>query len=330
MCLIAIQFYGSCGHNSRGHPDRCIDLVDTYCPTRLGTLCPTRTETEEHHAGAKCERCSGSHPKGHWTLGQYYKYCEQSRICDHEYGHLVTDLERLDHEPDVVLVTPTDVLCPDCQTSRFDSRPSDMTFDARTSFDTRFDPVSTKSAMPPDFEGLPRISVCDFEEERHVKKVSIVPNATVRPSEKTVFSRTVAGTYDPRASRAPIGTTRTPTTMRYKPGSEKPAPLYPNSPSSSWLRDHTPKPIPTQPSKRTTPATQPERRTSCSRDAENETYTRAPSADAESMDLSSLLGKLSMAPLPSTSRGLEPGALRARSSVDRTRSRGHRYREDRG
>lgn len=334
MCIIAIQFYESCGHNSRDHPDRCIDLVDSYCTMRLGTSCPAHTETEEHHEGAECEKCSGSHipPINDWTLGQYYKYCEQSSICDHEYGHLVTDLERLDNEPDIVLVTPTYILCPDCQASSLHSRPRNPLFDTSTKTNTSSGPISTKSSMPADFEGLPRISIHDFEEDRDIKKVSIVPNPTVRPSEQTVFSRAVTGTYNPSASRVPADVRRTATTMRYRIGSQMPAPLYPVCSSPSRLVDTTLMPAAnnTTTSMRTTirgtTSTRPEVSTSLAPDSASYTHTRAPPAEVESMDLTSMFSNLSTAPLPTTSHtpmpseSPHPRALRAQTSLPSDKS----------
>jgi hypothetical protein len=100
---------------------------------------------------------------------------------------MVTNLQRLSFEPDIVLVTPQPgVLCPDCRQAGYDNRPGGSNPAPRTA-----------SAMPVEFENLPR---AEMSQVQRVSQVPVTMLRSVSPSEAET-SRIASGAYNPGASR---------------------------------------------------------------------------------------------------------------------------------
>ncbi len=94
---------------------------------------------------------------------------------------MMTNLQRLSFEPDIVLVTPQlGVLCPECREVGYDNRPGGSNPAPRTA-----------SVMPLEFENLPRA------EMSQVQRVSQVPVTMLRsvPPSKAGTSHVAAGAY---------------------------------------------------------------------------------------------------------------------------------------
>jgi hypothetical protein len=100
---------------------------------------------------------------------------------------MVTNLQRLSFEPDIVLVTPQPgVLCPDCKRAGYDNRPGGSNPAPRTA-----------SVMPVGFEKLPRAAMSQVQ---RVSQVPVTMLRSVSPSEART-SRIDSGAYNPGASR---------------------------------------------------------------------------------------------------------------------------------
>ena len=119
-------------------------------------------------------------------LSSLSQHCNQSRVCDHEYDHMVTDVERNPDHEDVVLVSPQYGLCPECTRAGYDQRPGGDN-----------PPPKTPSRMPMDFEDLPREDYSKFE------SASKIPSSSLRPMSKVSQSHLPSNVYNPRASRVP-------------------------------------------------------------------------------------------------------------------------------
>jgi hypothetical protein len=102
---------------------------------------------------------------------------------------MVTNLQRLSFEPDIVLVTPQPgVLCPECRRAGYDNRPGGSNPAPRTA-----------SVMPVEFENLPR---AEMSQVQRVSQVPVTMLRSVSPSEAGT-SRVASGAYNPGASRVP-------------------------------------------------------------------------------------------------------------------------------
>lgn len=102
---------------------------------------------------------------------------------------MVTNLQRLSFEPDIVLVTPQPgVLCPDCRQAGYDNRPGGSNPASRT-----------VSVMPLEFENLPR---AEMSQVQRVSQVPVMMLGSVSPS-KAATSRIPSSAYNPGASRVP-------------------------------------------------------------------------------------------------------------------------------
>ena len=114
------------------------------------------------------------------------QHCNQSRVCDHEYDHMVTDVERYPDYEDIVLVSPQYGLCPECTRAGYDQRPGGNN-----------PPPKTPSRMPMEFEDLPREDYSKFE------SVSKIPSSSLRPLSKVSQSHMPSNVYNPGPSRVP-------------------------------------------------------------------------------------------------------------------------------
>jgi hypothetical protein len=102
---------------------------------------------------------------------------------------MVTNLQRLSFEPDIVLVTPQPgVLCPDCKQAGYDNRLGGSNPAPRTA-----------SVMPVEFENLPR---AEMSQVQRVSQVPVTMLRSVSPSEAGT-SRIASGAYNFGASRVP-------------------------------------------------------------------------------------------------------------------------------
>jgi hypothetical protein len=124
--------------------------------------------------------------------------CSFSRICDHEYDHFVSEIDREGHE-DIVLVTPMLDTCPDCTKSMEKSGhklPADMKESQVEEYRreaSRLPTFRMPSKMPADFEDLERKNTAD------VKSVSQLPRTSFLPP-----SAAPRDTYNPSALRVPV------------------------------------------------------------------------------------------------------------------------------
>jgi hypothetical protein len=123
--------------------------------------------------------------------------CSFSRICDHEYDHFVSEIDREGHE-DIVLVTPMLDTCPDCTKSMEKSGhklPADMKESQVEEYRreaSRLPTFRMPSKMPADFKDLGRKNTAD------VKSVSQLPRTSFLPP-----GAAPRDTYNPSALRVP-------------------------------------------------------------------------------------------------------------------------------
>jgi hypothetical protein len=123
--------------------------------------------------------------------------CSFSRICDHEYDHFVSEIDREGHE-DIVLVTPMLDTCPDCTKSMEKSGhklPADMKesqVEAYRREASRLPTFRMQSKMPADFEDLERKNTADVKSVSHLPRTSFLPPSAA-PRD----------TYNPSALRVP-------------------------------------------------------------------------------------------------------------------------------
>ena len=137
------------------------------------------------------------------------QYCFQSEICDHEFEHFITEIERDPFEPEVVLITPIPYnICPDCKANGYDAGPGSAN-----------PPPKTALVIPRGFEGIIRKST-----------ITMLPAASMRLG----VSRVPSNMYNPGASRVPQP--KVPTVKpehRIRAPSASKAPMSSRAPSST-------------------------------------------------------------------------------------------------
>ncbi|KAN0121688.1 hypothetical protein V8E51_000014 [Hyaloscypha variabilis] len=175
------------GFEVQDHNTNNSAIVAAFCEVEkcpewddINKTCP-KLRTQDHHQNGKCPKCNPRELL-------WYKHCNQSKVCDHEYDHMITDVERHPGHDDVVLVSPQYGLCPECTRKGYDQRPGGTN-----------PPPKTPSRMPMDFEDLPREDYSKFE------SVSKIPSSSLRPvsASRVSQSRLPSNVYNPRASRVP-------------------------------------------------------------------------------------------------------------------------------
>jgi hypothetical protein len=123
--------------------------------------------------------------------------CSFSRICDHEYDHFVSEIDREGHE-DIVLVTPMLDTCPDCTNSmekgghKLPANMKESQLEEYRKEASRLPTFRMPSKMPPDFEDLERKNTADVEGVSQLPRTSFLPPSAA-PRD----------TYNPSALRVP-------------------------------------------------------------------------------------------------------------------------------
>lgn len=140
MCYEILLKFKECEHDMNLGVEDC------------GKSCASPTVNEELQDG-QCPECIGNHEVPQKPV-VFYKWAEQSTVCDHEFGHIITDVERDPDIPEVVLIVESPSLCPECSAAGLANRPTvagAATVKGKT--------VASASIMPASFAGVPRMTL---------------------------------------------------------------------------------------------------------------------------------------------------------------------------
>ncbi|KAG9232338.1 hypothetical protein BJ875DRAFT_82853 [Amylocarpus encephaloides] len=144
MCIPVSLAFKACPHNGTNTPYLLAYIDTSDCPHKkcIAASQPLGHQKETTLPGS-CFACRNIVPPDGEKIVAWFKHCEKSLTCGHDFGHCEIDgLERYESEPDYVLETPTPSLCPDCKARNYDA--------------VRLGPSAVPSRVPAAFVGRTR------------------------------------------------------------------------------------------------------------------------------------------------------------------------------